>query len=76
MQDTWVQSQGQEDPLKKEMATPSSILAWEIPWTEELGGIQSMGSQRVGQDLVTKQQQKIPDSKACASFPYYSYPCA
>ena len=40
------------------MATHSSILAWEIPWTKELGGLQSMGSQRVGYDLVTKQQQQ------------------
>ena len=39
-----------EDPLEKEMATPSSILAWEIPWTEEPGGLQSLGSQRVGHD--------------------------
>ena len=39
-----------EDPFKKEMATDSSILAWEIPWTEESGGLQSMGSQRVGHD--------------------------
>ena len=41
---------GREDSLKKEMATHSSILAWRIPWTEELGGLQSMGSQRVGHD--------------------------
>ena len=47
---TWVQSLGQEDPLEKEMATHSSILAWRIPWTEELGGLQSTGSQRVGHD--------------------------
>ena len=45
MQETWVQSLGQEDLLAKEMATHSSILAWEIPWTEEPGGLQSMGSQ-------------------------------
>ena len=45
-----VQSLGWEDLLEKEMATRSSILAWEIPWTEEPGGLQSMGSQRVGQD--------------------------
>ena len=45
---------GQEDPPDKE--THSSILAWEIPWTEEPGGLQSMGSQRVGHDLVTEQQ--------------------
>ena len=44
-----------EDPLGKEMATHSSILAWEIPWTEEPGGQHSMGSQRVRHDLVTKQ---------------------
>ena len=48
MRETWVQSLGQEDPLEKEMATHSSILAWRIPWTEEPGGLQSMGSQRVG----------------------------
>ena len=47
MQETQVQSLGQEDPLEKEMATQSSILAWEIPWTEEPGGLQSMGLQRV-----------------------------
>ena len=47
-QETWVQSLGWEDPLEKEMATHSSILAWKISWTEEAGGLQSMGSQRVG----------------------------
>ena len=47
MQETWVQSQGQEDPLEKRMATRSSILAWRTPWREEPGGLQSMGSQRV-----------------------------
>ena len=46
MWENWVQSLGQEDPLKKVMATHSSILAWRIPWTEEPGGLQSMGSQR------------------------------
>ena len=51
--ETWVQSLGWEDPLEKEMATHSSILAWKIPWTEELGGLQSMGSQIVGHDWVT-----------------------
>ena len=50
MQEMQVRSLGQEDPLEKEMATHSSILAWEIPWTEEPGGLQSMVSQRVGQD--------------------------
>ena len=48
MQLIQVQSLGGEDPLEKEMATHSSILAWRIPWTEELGRLQSMGSQRVG----------------------------
>ena len=52
----WVPSLGQEDPLEKEMATHTSILAWEIPWTEEPGGQQSMGSQRVGHNLATKQK--------------------
>ena len=46
--ETWVQSLGQEDPLEKEMATHPSTLVWKIPWTEEPGGLQSMGSQRVG----------------------------
>ena len=46
-QETWVHSLGQEDPLEKEMATHSSILAWKILWTEESGGLQSMGLQRV-----------------------------
>ena len=50
MQETQVQSLDGEDPLEKEMATHSSILAWRIPWTEEPGGLQSMGSQRVGHD--------------------------
>ena len=57
MHETWVQSLGWEDLLEKEMATHSSILAWRIPWTEEPGGLQSMGSQRVRHDLVTEQQQ-------------------
>ena len=48
MWETWVQSLGQEDLLEKEMATHSRILAWEIPWTEEPGGLQTTGSQRVG----------------------------
>ena len=48
MQETWVQSLGQEDPLEKEMATHSNTLAWKIPWMEEPGGLQSMGLQRVG----------------------------
>ena len=46
MQETWLQSLGQEDPLEKEMAAHSNTLAWEIPWTEDPGGLQSMGSQK------------------------------
>ena len=48
MQETWVRSLDQDDPLEEGMAIHSSILAWRIPWTEEPGGLQSMGSQRVG----------------------------
>ena len=54
MQETGVQTLGQEDSLEKEMATHSSILAWEIPWTEESGGLQSMGCWRVGHDLAAE----------------------
>ena len=50
VQETWVQSLGQEDPLEEEMATHSSILAWEIPRMEDPGGLQSMGLQRAGHD--------------------------
>ena len=58
MQETTVQSLGWKDPLGKEMVTHSSILAWEIPWTEELGGLQYMVSQRVGHNLLTIQHQR------------------
>ena len=58
MQETWVPSLGWQDPLEKEMANNSSILDWEIPCTEGPGGLQSIGSQRVGHNLVTKQQQQ------------------
>ena len=54
MRETWARSLGQEDPLEKKMATHSSILAWEIPWTEKPGGLQSVGSQRVRHNLVIK----------------------
>ena len=50
MQETQVRSLGREDPLENRMATHSSVLAWKIPWTEEPGRLQSMGSQRVGHD--------------------------
>ena len=48
-EETWVQCLGREDPLEEEMATHSSVLAWRIPWTEEPGGLQSMGLHKVGQ---------------------------
>ena len=54
MLDTWLQSLGWEDALEEEMATHSSILAWEMSWTEEPGGLQSLGLQRVGHDLAAK----------------------
>ena len=53
MKETWVRFLGCEDPLEKEMAPHSSILAWRIPWTEEPGGLQFMGSQRVGHNNVS-----------------------
>ena len=56
MQEMWVRSLGREDPLEQEVVIHSSILAWEISWTEELDGLQSMGLQRVGRDLVTEKQ--------------------
>ena len=57
MQEAWVQLLGLEDHLEKEMATHSSILAWKISGTEEGGGLQSMGLQRVGHDWATEQEQ-------------------
>ena len=58
VQETWVRSLGCDDPLEKEMATHSSILAQRVPWTEKPGGLQSMGSQRVGHDRATKHAQR------------------
>ena len=57
-QETWDVALGGEDPLEKDMAPHSSILAWAIPWTEEPGRLQSRGCKRFGLDLVTKQQQQ------------------
>ena len=59
MQEIWVRSLGQEDPLKKERATHSSILTWEISWTEERGRLQFMGLPRAGHDLAAKQQLQV-----------------
>ena len=64
----WVQSLGWEDPLEREMGTHSSILAWEIPWMEEPGGLQSIGSERVGHNLVTKKQQQYTKKKVMNHF--------
>ena len=58
MQEMWICSLGRKDILEKKMATHSSILAWKIPWTEEPSGLQPKGSQRVGHNLATKQQQQ------------------
>ena len=58
MREVWVLSLGWEDPLEEETVTHSSFLAWEIPWTEEPGRLQSMGSQTAGHDLATEQQQQ------------------
>ena len=57
MQETWVQFLGWEDSLEKEMTTNSSILVWRIPWTEEPGGLESMGPQKSWTHLASKQQQ-------------------
>ena len=58
MQETWIRFLGWEDPLEKEIATHSNILAWEIPWTEEPSGLQSMELQRVRHNLATKHQRQ------------------
>ena len=66
MWEAWVWSLGQEDPLEKEMATHSSILAWRIPWTEEPGGLQFMGLKRVRHDWVTKHKRQIKGFPNCS----------
>ena len=58
MRETWVQSLGWEDNLQEGMATHSTILIWRIPWTEESGGLQSIGLQKIGQDWATKHRTK------------------
>ena len=59
MQETWVQSLGQDDPLEKEMAIHSSSLAWKIPWTEEPGGLQSMGFRSTAMDLQESKSESF-----------------
>ena len=68
MQETWVQSLGQEDPLEKEMATHSIILAWEVSWAEEPGVLQSMGLQRVRHDWANIQVYKVSFEPMLPSF--------
>ena len=68
MQETQVRSIGLEDPLEKEMATHSSIFAWEIQWTEKIDGLQSPGLKRVGYNLATEQQQSPSPIKPEESF--------
>ena len=58
MKDTWVRSLGREDPWEEEIATHSSIVGWEIPWTEEPGWLRSRGSPRVRPDLATEEQSQ------------------
>ena len=68
-QETWVQSLGQEDPLEKEMATNAGIFAWRIPWTEEPGGLQSMGSQSQTQlSFHTQLTLSLSDILKCLTF--------
>ena len=68
MQDMQVQSLGQKDPLEKKMVIHSRVLTWEIPWTEEPGGLQSTGLQTVRHNLVTEQQQHIFINVLSASY--------
>ena len=72
MQETWVWSLGQEDPLEKEMATHSSIPAWRIPWTEEPGGLQSTGLRRVRYDWTTNTFTSFPLKNAYAYMTWLS----
>ena len=76
MQEMWIRCLGQEDTLEKEMATHSNILAWKIPCAEEPGGLQSIGSQRVRQDLATKQQEPYVAADAAAKSPQSCLLCA
>jgi len=76
MQEMWIGCLGQEDTLEKEMATHSNILAWKIPCAEEPGGLQSIGSQRVRQDLATKQQEPYVAAAAAAKSPQSCLLCA
>ena len=72
MQEKQVRSLDQEDPLEKEMDIHSSILAWIIPWTEEPGGLQTMGLQRVGHDWATEHARMHPPNKTFSSVMWYT----
>ena len=69
-QEMWVRFLGQEDPLEEDIATHSSILAWEIPWTEEPGGLQSMGSQRLRHNWAT--EHYLPTFSAWEALTHFS----
>ena len=69
MQEMWVWSLGQEDPLEKEVSTHSSVLAWRIAWMEEPGELQSVGSQRAGHEWVTKHQQQHDQKEKNGEWP-------
>ena len=75
MQETWVRSLAQADPLEKKMATHSNILAWEIPWTEDPGGLQSMGLQRVGHSLAAEHVHTLLQSLSSFSLSFSQWPC-
>ena len=66
MQETWIQSLGCEDPLEEEMTTHSSVLTWEILWTEEPDGLQFMGLQRVGHDIAFLYTTVVSDCSSCS----------
>ena len=76
MHDIRVRSLGWEDPMEKKMVTRSSILAWEIPWTVEPGGLQSVGSQKVRHDLATEHAQRIftlmPNTQKFLRSPFFN----
>ena len=74
MQEAWVQSLGQEDPLEKDMATHSSILAWEIQWTEEAGRIQSMEWQTIGHDCEISNNNHMQDLPYIIQLSLYTSP--
>ena len=71
--ETWVQSLGWEDPLEEGMATHSGILAWRIPWTEEPGGLQSMGSQRGPGNTTVNKINKVRPNRDCIPFGNVDY---